>query len=332
MDEFELIKKYFVTPSNNKQIILGVGDDCALLEPSINSSMAISTDTLVEGVHFFNDVDSFTLGYKALAVNLSDLAAMGAKPLVFTLALTMPKVDTAFLEDFSKGLLTLAQESNISLVGGDTTRGPLSITITVIGEVVSGKAFRRSNAKVGDYIFVTGPLGGAALGVGLRLGKHNNLTFSKEVFKSLDMPYPRIDMIDILARSKVNCAIDISDGVIADLNHILSLSHVGAVVYLDDIPLNHNLLALDSSDAKKYALAGGEDYELCFTVSAENCEQLRKECKSAGKEIFCIGKIIPEQGLTNPQIAMPYKNFGKIQLVAPNGKDIPSELKGYMHF
>ena len=284
MGEFDLIARYFTRPA--KRAALGVGDDCALLQPAPGTQMAISSDMLVEGRHFFADVDPQALGHKALAVNLSDLAACGAKPLAFTLALALPKVDEAWLKAFSSGMWALADAHQCELIGGDTTQGPLNICITVFGEVpvVNGKsqALLRSGAQAGDDIYVSGTLGDARLALeALRGNLGGHVVLPDDVFTHararLERPTPRVALGQAL-RGIATSAIDISDGLAGDFNHILKASWVGATI---DTSFAINLLAVNARiywdrgtfKGKKelqnplfYVFSGGDDYELAFTA------------------------------------------------------------------
>jgi thiamine-monophosphate kinase len=267
--EFDLIAKYFArhAKAGESGVVLGVGDDCALLKPSPGCELAISTDTLVSGIHFFPDVDAARLGHKCLAVNLSDLAAMGATPRWFTLALTLPDIQAAWLEAFSRGVLALADASGIRLVGGDTTRGPLSITITVLGEVPSGKALRRDAAKEGDDIWVSGTVGDAALGLRCLQGKLDLPSAQRNAMvERLELPDARLRLGHELLGA-AHAAIDISDGLVADLGHICEQSKLGATIRAADVPASGVLSALPDLDLQvACALSGGDDYELCFTA------------------------------------------------------------------
>lgn len=287
--EFDLIAKYFTRPVKHAR--LGVGDDCALIGVSPDCELAISTDTLASGTHFFIDADAEKLGHKALAVNLSDLAAMGALPRYVTLALTLPSIDEGWLAAFSRGFFALADEAGIELIGGDTTRGPLSITLTVIGEVAVGKALRRDGAKEGDDIWVSGSLGGAAAAL-----KHlqASITLPAGAFASaadrLHTPVPRI----ALGRALVgiaNSAIDISDGLIADLTHICERSRMTADINWADVPQATSLLSLGLEQRRALALAGGDDYELCFTASEKMRHELRRIATESGLPLSRIGTM-----------------------------------------
>lgn len=272
--EFSVIKHYFEQCTLVRDdVVLGIGDDCALVEGKSDQQIAITVDTLVEGIHFLPDVDPESLGYKSLAVSLSDLAAMGATPAWFTLALTLPEINEPWLAGFAKGLSNLANNHKVALIGGDTTRGPLSITVQVHGFVKAEQALRRSGAQHGDGIYVSGTLGDA--GAGLKLKQHklspglNNAQAESFLYQRLERPTPRLKLgHDLLGIA--SAAIDISDGLIADLGHILDKSSVGAKINLETLPISSQLMTLVSRyEAEKLALYSGDDYELCFTVPAE---------------------------------------------------------------
>ena len=307
MGEFDLIARYFTHPT--RRAALGVGDDCALLLPAPGTQLAISSDMLVQGRHFFADVDPFTLGHKALAVNLSDLAACGARPLAFTLALALPQADEAWLAPFSRGLLALADAHGCELVGGDTTQGPLNICITVFGEVpvVHGKsqALLRSGARAGDDIYVSGTLGDARLALEALRG---TLTLPAAALaqarRRLEQPTPRVALGQAL-RGVASAAIDVSDGLLGDLRHILRASAVGATL---NTSVAINLIAacarpdwttaiIPSEKQLDYVLAGGDDYELAFTAPASARQAVQGAARQADTPVTRIGHIDPEAGL-----------------------------------
>lgn len=296
MGEFDLIDRYFKRPVTRNA--LGIGDDCALLTPSPGMQLAVSSDMLVEGRHFLSTVDPFRLGHKALAVNLSDLAACGAKPLAFTLALSMPQADEAWLEPFARGLLALADAHACELVGGDTTRGPLNICITVFGEVPTGQALLRSSAKAGDDIYASGTLGDARLALEVFRGL---LSVPADVFDAararMEQPTPRLVLGQAL-RGIATSAIDVSDGLLGDLGHILRASGVGARI---DADVARGLMAarsvLDEERQLEYVLAGGDDYELVFTAPASQREVIAVVAKAEGTPVTRIGEIEAEPGL-----------------------------------
>lgn len=299
MNEFSIINEYFADCTRKRDdVILGAGDDCALLVVPPAHELAISIDTLVAGVHFVAEVDPAALGHKALAVGLSDLAAMGAEPAWATLALTLPEVERSWLARFSHGLSELATCYGVQLVGGDTTRGPLTVTLQLHGFVPQGKAMRRDGARPGDGIYVTGTLGDAGLALQARLG---GLQLAKEtlsyVERRLDWPQPRIREA-VALRPLAHSAIDISDGLIADLGHILDRSGVGAVLDMEALPLSEVLeAALEPTDAWTLALAAGDDYELCFTAPPEVHERIQATLAVLGSSCSRIGTIEEKPGL-----------------------------------
>ncbi|TFW15390.1 thiamine-phosphate kinase, partial [Duganella callida] len=268
LSEFDLIKEYFQRPHHAARAVLGIGDDCALIAPTPGTQIAISSDMLVEGRHFFAGEDPQRLGHKALAVNLSDLAAMGARPVGFTLALALPAAERAWLHGFSQGLFALADAFNIELIGGDTTRGPLNICITVFGEVRPGQALRRSAARPGDDIWISGTLGDARLALA---GYRKELSLDAAALQAagarMHTPVPRVELGMALAEQGLaHAAIDISDGLVGDIGHILKLSQVGATLNIDALPAGDVLATRDAALRRAYTAAGGDDYELCFTA------------------------------------------------------------------
>lgn len=298
MGEFDLIARYFKRPA--KRSPLGVGDDCALLAPAPGMQLAVSSDMLVEGRHFLSTVDAARLGHKALAVNLSDLAACGAKPLAFTLALALPGIDEPWLEGFSRGLFALADAHGCELVGGDTTRGPLNICITVFGEVPAGAALLRSGARAGDDIWVSGTLGDARLALEVFRG---TLALPADVFAQarmrMEQPTPRVALGQAL-RGIASAAVDVSDGLVGDLGHILASSRVGATLDADAATSTvaaASAPGLGIEALRTCALSGGDDYELVFTAAPS----ARAAVEQAGKESFTrvtrIGRIDAEAGL-----------------------------------
>lgn len=300
LSEFDLIAHYFnvAPPEKNSGVALGIGDDCAILDVPDGYQLAVSTDSLVSGVHFFADVDAYRLGYKALAVNLSDLAAMGATPKWVSLALTLPETDEWWLAEFSRGFFELAKKFNVSLVGGDTTKGPLSITVSVKGIVPRGLALQRSGANAGDLICVSGCLGDGAVGLACRqqaLTLENAQTF----INALELTEPRIEL-GLLLRGLASSCIDISDGLTQDLQHILNASHCSAQLDIEQLPYSEALQqalqlgAINKTCALQYALTGGDDYELLFTISAANLHKLNEllnDAESAHTRISVIGNV-----------------------------------------
>ena len=303
MGEFDLIARYFTRPV--RHATLGVGDDCALLAPRPGMQLAISSDMLVEGRHFFADVDPEALGHKALAVNLSDLAACGARPLAFTLALALPRVDEAWLAGFSKGLLALADAHGCELVGGDTTQGPLNICITVFGEVPAGQALLRSGARAGDDIYVSGTLGDARLALEALLGHiHLPGELLAQARQRLERPTPRV-ALGLALRGIASSAMDVSDGLLGDLGHILRVSGVGADIDADETSKLIAARALftgatarfDMELLRQCTLAGGDDYELAFTAPPALREGVAGAAATAATPVARIGRISAEPGL-----------------------------------
>lgn len=301
--EFDLIARYFTRPAQRSP--LGVGDDCALLAPAPGMQLAVSSDMLVEGRHFLSTVDPARLGHKALAVNLSDLAACGAKPLAFTLALSLPSVDEVWLEGFSRGLFALADAHGCELVGGDTTRGPLNLCITVFGEVPAGAALLRSGAKAGDDIWVSGTLGDARLALEVFRG---TLALPAELFElargRMEQPTPRV-ALGLALRGMASAAVDVSDGLVGDLGHVLRASGVGARIDADAAAALLALGAhpqaaaagLDRDARRACALAGGDDYELAFTAPASARAAVEQAARASATPVSRIGVIEPEAGL-----------------------------------
>ena len=289
--EFSLIQKYFTWDKPPKFLDVGVGDDAAVLTPPENKQLVISVDTLVAGVHFPEETEAHAIAHKSLAVNLSDIAAMGADPAWFTLSLTLPSIDDDWISEFSGGLKELADQYNIFLIGGDTSRGPLSITIQVMGFVEKNKALLRSGAQHGDKIYVTGTLGDAAAGLKVIQDK---LFFephdATECISQLEYPQPR-NNISRLIRGFASSCIDISDGTLADLQHILDASGMGASININSLPLSSALKKLDPNKAQELALTGGDDYELLFTLSSLKEYQLTAISQHRKTPITCIGRI-----------------------------------------
>jgi thiamine-monophosphate kinase len=295
MGEFDLIRRYFSRPV--QRAVLGAGDDCALLAPTPGLQMAVSTDTLVEGRHFLSTVAPRRLGHKALAVNLSDLAACGAQPLAFTLALTLPRVDDAFLQGFADGLYALADDHAIELVGGDTTAGPLAICITVFGELPPAQALRRSGACAGDDLWVSGTLGDARLALQAFRGA---LQLSADDFettrRAMELPQPRVGL-GLALRGIATSAIDLSDGLAGDLAHVLRASAVGATLAFDRLPRSDAMAGQSTAVQRECLLAGGDDYELLFTAPAAMQAAVQRAADQARTAVTRIGRIDAEPGL-----------------------------------
>lgn len=291
MSEFKLIRDYFTWDINEQNIQLSVGDDAAVLKPETGKELVISIDTSISGRHFPADTPAYDIGHKALAVNLSDLAAMGATPSWFTLALTLPDYDPEWLGSFSTGMRTLAEEHQIQLIGGDTTRGPLSITIQVAGTVPGGQALLRSGAQTGDLVCISGHPGDAAAGLAF-LQQQATLqdSHARSCIQRLNRPAPQI-VLGKLLRGQAHSCMDISDGLLADLGHILQRSAKGAEIDSQRLPYSDALLSLPEKQRRQYALSGGDDYELLFTVAPNEFETIKNQAARAGILITAIGKI-----------------------------------------
>lgn len=296
MGEFELIERFFTSSVKRPDVQLGIGDDAAVINLPENQQLVVTSDTLVEGIHFFADIPPSALGHKALAVNLSDLAAMGAEPRWVTLAITLPSARMQWLEEFCKGFFELAEYYNVTLVGGDTTRGPLSITITAHGVIPQGQAITRQNAQVGDWVYVTGALGASALALQHLQGQCRLNSEQKAILLNQHYyPQPRV-LAGYGLRGLASSCIDISDGLIADLGHITSASGCSAKIQLDDLPIHPTLTELcDSEQIYELALCGGEDYELCFTVPEKNRGALSVALAYSGVDFHCVGQMIAGQ-------------------------------------
>jgi thiamine-monophosphate kinase len=314
--EFGLIEKYFTRPTPSAS--LGVGDDAALLAVSPGMELVISTDMLVAGTHFFPDTDPRKLGWKTLAVNISDLAAMGAQPRWATLAISLPQADEHWLAAFADGFFKCAEQYGVELIGGDTTRGPLSLSVTILGEVPKQQALRRDAARPGDDIWVSGTLGAAALGLAA-LQKRVRLeeTDLSHCLRALETPQPRV-ALGLALRGIAHAAIDISDGLLADLGHILQRSSLGADIRFDVLPV-HAALApfLAEGWTQNCLLAGGDDYELCFTASPERRNDIASIGHQLGLSLTRIGSITAGTGL---------------RLADSEGNSIESVRTGYDHF
>jgi thiamine-monophosphate kinase len=295
--EFDLIARYFTraTPS----AVLGVGDDCALLAPTPGMQLAVSSDMLLEGRHFSPQDSPAGIGHKSLAVNLSDLAAMGATPRWATLSIALPGVDEAWLQAFARGFFRMADAHGIELVGGDTTRGALSIAITVIGEVPPGQALQRNGAQAGDEVWVSGQLGSGALALAYRQGRlFMEQIDAAKVLPALYLPQPRVSL-GIALRGIAHSAIDLSDGLLGDLGHILHMSQVGAVLEFAHLPVTAVTQSyLEDPVARECVLAGGDDYELCFTASADQHDAVLAAGGQAGVAVTRIGHITASAGLS----------------------------------
>ncbi|TAM09521.1 MAG: thiamine-phosphate kinase [Nevskiaceae bacterium] len=297
MDEFALIREFFTKLApHGGDVVLGIGDDAAILAVPAPWQLAVCTDTLVAGHHFPLDTVPADIGWKALAVNLSDLAAMGAVPRWFTLALTLPVAEAGWLAGFTQGLAALAQKQSVALVGGDTTRGPLSVTVTAGGWVEPGTALRRSGAQVGDVVCVTGTLGDAALALRCLTPPSGAKACPPALRARLDRPTPRVGAGRVL-REHAHAAIDISDGLAADLGHILAASGVGAMLQAEALPRSAAFSACASADAQALQLHGGDDYELCACLPPAAVAAAQAGCAQAGVALTVIGEVVAERGL-----------------------------------
>ena len=318
LSEFELIQQCFAeraATSSRSGTKLGIGDDCAIVSPPAEHDLLVSVDTLVAEVHFPDNLAAAHIAQRALAANLSDLAAMGAMPAWFTLALTLPESDEAWLLEFSQGLFGMAEEYGIHLVGGDTTRGPLSVTIQVIGHAPAGEALRRDGARVGDLICVSGALGDA--GAGLAIALNDEPHEANFLFERFVKPSPRL-LLGQSLRAIASSAIDVSDGLLADLKHVLKRSNVGARLYSEKVPLSAELInRVGRDEAQRLALTAGDDYELCFTVPANRAGELDEIAARADVVISVIGEIITEPHL---------------ELLDAKGQPVSIDETGYQHF
>jgi len=317
VNEFELIRHYFAAArcaQGGDGVVLGIGDDCALLALPAGEQLAVSTDTLVAGVHFPEPCDAFLLGQRALAVSASDLAAMGATPQAFTLALTLPNADEVWLAEFARGLQLMAQNCSLALVGGDTTRGPLSLTLTVFGRVPAGDALLRSGAQVGDLLCVGGELGDAAGALPLVLGQRDAQEGIREALLARYWsPQPQLALGQAL-RGLATSALDISDGLLADCGHIAKASQVALQIELEQVPLSAPLLAFAGEEqARLCALGGGDDYRLAFTLPPARLAQLQADWP----EVRVIGRVQAGAG---------------VQLLDAAGQPIDPPTGGYQHF
>ncbi|MGN0923207.1 thiamine-phosphate kinase [Ectopseudomonas mendocina] len=317
MNEFELIRHYFAAArcaQGGDGVVLGIGDDCALLALPAGEQLAVSTDTLVAGVHFPEPCDAFLLGQRALAVSASDLAAMGATPQAFTLALTLPNANEVWLAEFARGLQLMAQNCSLALVGGDTTRGPLSLTLTVFGRVPAGDALLRSGAQVGDLLCVGGELGDAAGALPLVLGQRDAQEGIREALLARYWsPQPQLALGQAL-RGLATSALDISDGLLADCGHIAKASQVALQIELEQVPLSASLLAFAGEEqARLCALGGGDDYRLAFTLPPARLAQLQADWP----EVRVIGRVQAGAG---------------VQLLDAAGQPIDPPTGGYQHF
>lgn len=335
--EFDIIARYFQRPFEDADgVVVGIGDDCAILDIPDGFQLAVTTDSLVSGIHFFHDVDPYRLGYKSLAVNLSDLAAMGAQAKWVSLAITLPDIDERWLSEFCRGFFELADKYKVKLIGGDTTKGPLSITVSAKGLVKRGKALTRNNAKVGDIVCVSGYLGDAALGLALKLlsDKNTELPLNNQnlFVDALELTEPRLYLASLLTDVASSC-IDLSDSLSQDLSHILKQSECNAEIDLQALPLSEAMLGeiqlghITELQAWQYAVTGGDDYELLFTLPADKLLDLQTHINTLpnalGLSCFPIGKITECSLVENKSDTISFMHFKQ-----------PVELKstGWDHF
>lgn len=332
LGEFDLIQRFFKTgadsmsKNHSQTVTLGIGDDCALIELGAGEELAITSDMLVEGRHFFTNADPELLGCKALAVNLSDLAAMGAKPLGFTLSIALPQIHSDWLEAFSRGLFATAKEHSCALIGGDTTSGPLTISITAFGSIPTGKAIRRSGASPDDDIWVSGTLGDARLT--LAALRHeidlppNDL---KQIEDRMHQPTPRVEL-GLHLREIASASLDVSDGLLGDLKHILEQSQVSAEIYLNDLPKSATLQKQNTEIQNQFAACGGDDYEICFTAPKSQRDGIYQLSKTLELPLTLIGKVIAKENLT-----------ANVRIIDAGGnllgdKETASLMKSFDHF
>jgi len=316
--EFDLIARYFVRPT--PQALLGPGDDCALLAPSAGMVLAITTDMLVCGTHFLAETDAYGLGWKTLAVNLSDLAAMGATPRWVTLAGSLPAADEAWIAAFADGLFACARRYGVDLVGGDTTRGPLNLCLTALGEVPAGTALRRDGAQADDDLWVSGQPGLAALGLAHLLGQAElSAALVRRCIAALEKPLPRVELgLALRAGQLANAAIDVSDGLLADVAHLAERSQLAVEVYATQLPCLPS--GVDPALARQAQLAGGDDYELAFSAPLAKRHELAALAAELDLPLWRIGRFVQGSGAN------------EVRLLDENGAILPLVHKGFDHF
>jgi len=317
--EFNLIKKYFLSPSHRKDVSLGIGDDCAIVSVPTGKQLAITTDTLIDGVHFSTKTSAEDIACKAIAVNLSDLASMGAEPAWLMLALSLPRVDESWIKSFADSFRSLAEKYKVQLIGGDTTQGPLSITVQAMGLVDPEKIMRRDRARPGDAIYVSGTLGDAA--AGLKILQQGRVLDDSHAWliNRLNRPEPRVEL-GMKVAEFCRCAIDISDGLAADLGHILEASDCGATVNRDSLPLSRQLVEYSAGRETvdwSMVLSGGDDYELCLVVPAEKEGGLIEVFTELSLPLTCIGVI---------------EQHGSFNIIDNTGNKYLLDKTGYEHF
>jgi len=313
MNEFSLIKTYFeAIASPREDVLFGIGDDAACVQVPEDMDLLISVDTLVEGIHFLKEWDAYDIALRAVNVNVSDMVAMAATPCWITLAITLPIIDPSWLKRFSLGLSDALRFYRIALIGGDTTKGPLTISLTIHGVAPKGRAVRRKGAKAGDAIMVSGTLGAAALAVAYLNDINLDDGSKKILMDKLLCPKPRMDLIPLL-RAHASAAIDISDGLTADLNHILEASQVGATLEFARIPVHPLVQQIQKENAIAFALGGGDDYEICFTLSKDAVQYFADPVLNC----CCVGEIESAFGLRAKTLS---------------GEIVPLQARGYTHF
>lgn len=315
MNEFDLIRRFFA--GQPQDALLGIGDDAALLQPTPGNVLAVSADMLVAGRHFLADADPYWLGHKALAVNLSDLAAMGATPRWVLLSLALPQADPDWLSPFSRGLFDLASRHGVSLVGGDTTRGPLTLSLQILGEVPLQAALRRDQARPGDDVWVSGWLGEAAAGLGHLLGEAPlPARYAPAALARLHAPTPRV-ALGLALRGISRCAIDLSDGLVGDLTHLCEQSRCGAELFWAEVAMSPLLQLLTEERRRQCVLAGGDDYELCFTAEPAARDALVALGRQLDLPLTRIGRIVVGQ---------------QVRVLDADGEEIMLTHKGFDHF
>lgn len=313
MDEFALIRRYFDRPMQDKSVRLGIGDDAAIIAPDAGHELVCAVDTIVAGTHYPDDLPAFDVGYRSVAINLSDIAAVGGRPRWMTLALTIPNADTSWLSLFAEGLFTAADEANVSLVGGDTTRGPtVVISVHLMGDVDPDKVMRRSGSRPGDSIYVTGTPGDAAAGLSLLKSGSDQSGESEYLIGRFVRPIARIAFASSIARI-ASAAIDLSDGLYADLQKLLTASKAGAIVDFAQLPLSAEMITkFDYENAVNFALAGGDDYELCFTAAQSDDAEVHALAKQNRLQVTRIGRVVSGDGISCTKDGAPveYKDSG----------------------
>ena len=308
MDEFALIRRFFDRPMQDDSVRLGIGDDAALIVPEPGHDLVCAVDTIVAGIHYPDDLPPFDIGYRSVTINLSDIAAMGGRPRWMTLALTIPSADAGWLSLFAEGLFAAAAEANVSLVGGDTTRGKTTVvSVNLMGDVDPDKAIRRSGAESGDSIFVTGTPGDAAAGLSLLKSGSDQTSGGEYLIGRFVRPTARVAFASSIAPI-ASAAIDLSDGLYADLQKLINASKVGAILDFSQLPLSAEILAtFDYENAVNFALAGGDDYELCFTASRSDDAEVHALAKQNQLQVTRIGEVVSGDGISCTRDGAPFE-------------------------